>query len=221
MFIRKTHTVDPRQMGPFNPSAWPAARMLGLIALIQFLCALLFGIDIIYELHRDLISAPPPTWPQLLHLVVECFAVGLLWLGYVLSHRQMRRLRSAGTEQAYELQSLRGHFDDILLRQFAAWGLSKAESDIALLSLRGLKISEIAKLRATKEGTIKAQLSAIFRKAGVGTRTELLGVFMDEFLDFGASQERDKASGRAETSPFGGPGKDHPGAHRPPSQTTK
>lgn len=201
-------------MKQFLRFPWSADRTLGLIALIQLLCGLLFAIDIAYELHRDLVKATPLTWPQSLHLVVESLAVALLWLGFVLSRRHMRGLRSAGTAQADQLQSLRGHFDDILVRQFAAWELSKAESDIALLSLRGLRISEIAKLRATKEGTIKAQLSAIFRKAGVGTRAELLGIFMDEFLDFGASQEREAASGRTIAHPIEAPGNIHPGVRK-------
>jgi DNA-binding CsgD family transcriptional regulator len=54
----------------------------------------------------------------------------------------------------------------------------------ALLSLRGLKICEIARMRHTAEGTIKAQLSAVYRKSGISSRTELLALFMDEFLEY-------------------------------------
>lgn len=159
------------------------------ILLIQFVCALVFGIDVSVELHRDLLGSQKLTVWQTAHLVIETLAVGALLMGFLLSGREMRRLRQEADRQGDTLAILRGHFDDILVMRFAVWGLSKAESDIALLSLRGLKISEIATLRKTKEGTIKAQLSAIFHKAGIGTRTELLGLFMDEFLDFGASQD--------------------------------
>lgn len=158
------------------------------IALIQFVCVLVFGIDIAVELHNDLLGDQRLTLWQIAHLTIETAAVGLLVLGFYLSHRELRGLGHAEARQRDRLELLRGHFDDILVQKFEAWGLSKAESDIALLSLRGLKISEIAQLRKTKEGTIKAQLSAIFHKAGIGTRTELLGLFMDEFLDFGAMQ---------------------------------
>ena len=61
--------------------------------------------------------------------------------------------------------------------------------DVALLTIRGLSICRIAELRHTQQGTIKAQLSAIFRKAGVSSRTELLAMFMDELLDFGSQPE--------------------------------
>jgi DNA-binding CsgD family transcriptional regulator len=165
---------------------WPSIR---LVALIQFVCALVFGIDIAVELHNDLLDDQRLTRWQLAHLATETIAVGLLLVGFVLSQREFHRLRHSEARQSDTLALLRGHFDDILVERFKAWGLSRAESDIALLSLRGLKISEIARLRETKEGTIKAQLSSIFHKAGIGTRTELLGLFMDEFLDFGATQD--------------------------------
>lgn len=158
------------------------------VALIQFVCALIFGVDIAYELHNDLLSDQGLTGSQLVHLVTETTAVGLLLVGFYLSRRELQGLNQVETQQRDSLAVLRGHFDDILMNRFEAWGLSKAESDVALFSLRGLKISEIALLRKTKEGTIKAQLSSIFHKAGIGTRTELLGIFMDEFLDFGANQ---------------------------------
>lgn len=165
---------------------WPSIR---LVALIQFVCALVFGVDIAVELHNDLLDDLKLTRWQLAHLATETIAVGLLLVGFVLSQREFNRLSRSEAKQSDTLALLRGHFDDILVERFKAWGLSRAESDIALLSLRGLKISEIARLRETKEGTIKAQLSSIFHKAGIGTRTELLGIFMDEFLDYGAMQD--------------------------------
>ena len=64
-----------------------------------------------------------------------------------------------------------------------------AERDIALLSLRGSRISDIAKMRNTSEGTVKAQLSAVYHKSGINTRSELLAFFMDEFLDYASVDE--------------------------------
>lgn len=67
----------------------------------------------------------------------------------------------------------------VLLRQLRLM----QERNIAMYMLKGLSISEIATARATAEGTIKAQSSSIFRKTGVNSRTELMSLFMDEFLD--------------------------------------
>ena len=42
--------------------------------------------------------------------------------------------------------------------------------------------SEIARLRATSEGTVKAQTNAIYRKAGVTGRPQLLSLFIEDLM---------------------------------------
>ena len=51
--------------------------------------------------------------------------------------------------------------------------LTPSERTIVDLALAGFSNSEIAKLRGTSTGTIGNQLSAIYRKLGVGSRREL------------------------------------------------
>jgi DNA-binding NarL/FixJ family response regulator len=46
-----------------------------------------------------------------------------------------------------------------------------------------MSIAEIATLRNTSEGTVKAQTNAIYRKAGVSGRPQLLSVFIDDLLE--------------------------------------
>ena len=41
----------------------------------------------------------------------------------------------------------------------------------------------LAALRGSVEGTVKAHLSAIYRKAGVSGRGALLGLFIEDLLD--------------------------------------
>lgn len=125
------------------------------------------------------------TW---LHLVMEIAASLGLGVAYAMLRRDMRRAISAMDGESRKLRTLRSEFDGFLQERFKLWGLSPAEADIALLTLRGLKISEIAVLRDTREGTIKSQLSAIFSKSGVHTRTAFVAQFMDEFLDIAATE---------------------------------
>ena len=63
------------------------------------------------------------------------------------------------------------------------WGLSPAERDVALFAIKGLSTSEIAALRTTSEGTVKAQTAAIYRKAGVSGRPQLLSLFIEDLLE--------------------------------------
>ena len=53
---------------------------------------------------------------------------------------------------------------------------------MALLAVKGLSIAEIAQMRNTREGTVKAQNAAVYRKAGVSGRAELMSVFMEEIV---------------------------------------
>lgn len=66
--------------------------------------------------------------------------------------------------------------------RFASWRLTPAERDVAWFTMKGMSISEIADLRGTSQGTVKAQGNAIYRKAGVGGRVQLLAAFMDELI---------------------------------------
>ena len=62
-------------------------------------------------------------------------------------------------------------------------GLTPAESDVALFAIKGMSTKEIAGMRDSSDGTVKAQTNAIYRKAGVGSRTQLLSLFIDDFMN--------------------------------------
>ena len=63
------------------------------------------------------------------------------------------------------------------------WGLTAAETDVALFAIKGMSTVEIAGLRGVSEGTIKAQTNAIYRKAKVSGRPQLLSQFLDELVE--------------------------------------
>jgi DNA-binding CsgD family transcriptional regulator len=92
--------------------------------------------------------------------------------------RSIRRQRKA--EESLRLAS--GAFMDVLQERFDDWELTPAEKDVALFSIKGLSTADIASLRSTSEGTVKAQTNAIYRKAGVSGRPQLLSLFIDELM---------------------------------------
>ena len=71
---------------------------------------------------------------------------------------------------------------DLLEERFGDWGLTPAERDVALFAIKGMSTSEIAALRDVSEGTIKAQTNAIYRKADVAGRPQLLSLFIDDLM---------------------------------------
>ncbi|TDQ59931.1 helix-turn-helix transcriptional regulator [Phaeovulum veldkampii] len=108
-------------------------------------------------------------------------ALGLV-LGLVLGGLTLRRsLRETAAANA-RLRRASGVFHELLAERFADWGLTPAERDVALFALKGMSTAEIARLRATSEGTVKAQTNAIYRKAGVSGRPQLLSLFIEDLM---------------------------------------
>lgn len=163
-----------------------SATAMRLAALLVLSCGVVLALDVSAEMHLALLDPASVGPGVVLHLAFETLATIGLGVALVLILRQIRAAVAACAAETGRLQALRCDFDAFLQRRFAEWGLSPAEIDVALLTMRGLKITEIAEARATREGTIKSQLSTIFRKSGVSTRTEFVAQFMDEFLDLSA-----------------------------------
>ena len=106
-----------------------------------------------------------------------------------------------GRSRAEErLRRASGAFADLLQERFAEWGLTPSEKDVALFAIKGMSTAEIATMRSTSEGTVKAQLSAVYHKSGINTRSELLAFFMDEFLDYAAVDETPASGEKATTN---------------------
>ena len=113
--------------------------------------------------------------------------MGLLILGFAVVRSAIRTLNTQRDLLNRKLRALRGDLDRILSDRFDRWGLTPAQRDVALLTVRGLRLSEIAQHRGSAKGPIKAHLGAVFRAAGVRTRAGLVGLLMEDSLDFAAA----------------------------------
>ena len=67
--------------------------------------------------------------------------------------------------------------------QFATGMLSPSEEDVARLMLKGFDIAEIAEVRRTAQGTVRAQLSSIYRTPGHASRGRFVSAFLDGLID--------------------------------------
>lgn len=99
----------------------------------------------------------------------------LIWQSHKLFLRRHQEIKR-------NLRMAQGEFFRMLELQFDRWGLSAAERDVALLTVKGLSVAEIARLRETSEGTVKSQNNSIYKKAKVKSRTQLLGALIEELL---------------------------------------
>lgn len=156
------------------------SRKLILLALflVQAVCALFFVGDILLSVFG--IYVQPISWSSREMLEIGA-AVGLM-LGLVLGAVVLRQSMQVAERAREKLRLASGAFGELLEERFAQWGLTPAERDVALFALKGLNTAEIAALRATSEGTVKAQTAAIYRKAGVSGRGQLLSLFIDDLM---------------------------------------
>ncbi len=82
----------------------------------------------------------------------------------------------------------------MLQAMFAQWSLTEAKQDIALLTVNGMTVAEIAEARNTSRGTVKSQSNAIYRKAGVKDRTQVVGAVVADLLEGPDDQKRKDAA---------------------------
>lgn len=160
-------------MSIFDPvrKLWLARSTLGLAAALQLGCAVAFATDVIAE--RTTITT---------HTWVEAVAVVALVVGALLALRDIRRLVRRNVRAERGLDAACGEFQKVIDAHFEAWGLSKAECDVALLSIKGMTNTEITRMLGTREGTIKAQSAAIYRKAGVNSRADLISALIEDLI---------------------------------------
>jgi DNA-binding CsgD family transcriptional regulator len=157
--------------------ARPLSRFgLPVLILFQAVCATFFVGNIVLEL----LGLPPINW-QLYEFVELGAAVGLV-LGILMGFVALRRSQVRTARAEAQLRVASGAFMELLEERFAEWGLTPAERDVALFSIKGLSTADIAGLRATSEGTVKAQTNAIYRKAGVSGRPQLLAQFIEDLM---------------------------------------
>jgi DNA-binding CsgD family transcriptional regulator len=151
---------------------------IAVVLLVQVLCAGFFTWDIVASVLG--IQTTPISWE--LRELMEIGAAAGLVLGVVLGALLLRRALVERNRAEARLRRASGAFMDLLQERFEAWGLTPSERDVALFAIKGMSTAEIAALRTTSEGTVKAQTNAIYRKAGVSGRPQLLSLFIDDLI---------------------------------------
>ena len=144
------------------------------IIVLQSVCAIFFIFDVIGDLSSSML-----TNAEKLHLFAESVASIALIVAILLEISVLRNIVLRKTHLEDQLTRSQKTLHEIVELQLHEWKLTPAEFDVSMFVFKGLNPPEIAELRGTSEGTIKAQLSAVYRKAGVQNRAELLVSIID------------------------------------------
>lgn len=152
--------------------------IIAAIFTVQTVCAFFFVGEILSGVVG--FGTQPISW-QMRELIEIGAALGLV-LGLFLGGVELRRSFLARRAAEAQLARASAAFMDLLAQRFTEWALTPAERDVALFAIKGMSLAEIATLRATSEGTVKAQTAAIYRKAGVSGRPQLLSLFIEDLM---------------------------------------
>lgn len=192
------------------PRRWPGLRYaLWPLFLLQAVAAFYFVSDILLLLLG--VSLPPISWRA--HEAFEISAALALVVGLVFGFHALVLARREAEAAQEKLRRASSAFAELLAERFGEWRLTTAERDVALFALKGLSTAEIAQLRATSEGTVKAQTASIYRKAGVTSRGQLMSLFIEDLME---APMAGRAARPADAPGPGAPGGAPPGTAEPP-----
>lgn len=154
-----------------------SSRTVFLTGLIvaQAMCATFF----LYDVVKDILEGHSAS---VFYLFMESLATVTLIAAAVMEARELRTLVAERTLNARSMTIARGKIQSVIDAYFVDWQLTPAEADVAALTIKGLSISEIAEMRQSREGTIKTHLNAIYRKAGVSGRAQLVSLLIEDLM---------------------------------------
>jgi DNA-binding CsgD family transcriptional regulator len=161
--------------------------------LSRFLSLLLLALTVVGML--DLIQDAPKIWNSS-HVLIEVLFILLslgsaifLWIGWRSTNSSLKRTRKIleahqAEKEAWRIEAqayLKG-LGEVISKQFKEWGLTAAESETALLLLKGFSHKEIGILTGKSERTVRQHGIAVYRKSGLAGRAELAAFFLEDLL---------------------------------------
>jgi len=150
--------------------------ILLFIILLQALFSAFYILDFVLDVFG--FRTIPMSW-EYYEIVQGATIIGLV-LGVVLGVVMLVNLVHRMGEVKSTMLAASGAFHELMQLRFNEWGLSPSERDVATFTIKGLSNDEIAGIRGKSVGTIKSQCNAIFRKAGVSGRAQLVSLFIED-----------------------------------------
>ncbi len=150
------------------------AVTLAVIIVLQALCAAFFVSDVAFDFSEGFYVDT--------HSFVEAVATLVLFIGVVFLMIELRGVMSRLEKLDRGLRAARGEMAQIIDTFFEDWKLTASEKDVGLLIFKGFDNEAIAAIRGTAAGTIRAQSTRIYAKAGVDGRAQLFSLLLEELL---------------------------------------
>ena len=158
-----------------------------VLAIVLFVTIVGGGIDLFFD-------APESWWSADVLYEVTLIAAAVvtsvvLWRGWSSSRRTLDETRRMLVERAAERDVWRANaeaalagFGQAIDERFAAWDLTPAEREVALLLLKGRSHKQIAYATGRSERTVRQHAVAVYHKSGLNGRAELAAFFLEDIL---------------------------------------
>jgi DNA-binding CsgD family transcriptional regulator len=190
-----TQPVSPRELPPSIPDETDeAGRFPAIVVAILALVAVGGVVDLVLDRPQRLLSA---------HVLFELVLVSLSLATIAALTVRWRRTSSALAGVRHALDATRRSLADrqaerdrwrasaqsalaglaiAIDRQFAAWELTPAEREVALLLLQGVGHKQVAARTGRSERTVRQHAVSVYQKAGLGGRAELAAFFLQDLM---------------------------------------
>ena len=131
-----------------------------------------------YDIVADLLDGSESPF----HILVESLVFIAISTVLFAELRRVNRLKIEVLQQQEKTARLSGELLAVMRSQFAEWGLSPSESEVALLLIKGLSMKEISLARQVKEKTVRQQATCVYAKSGCAGRHELVALFIEDLM---------------------------------------
>lgn len=148
---------------------------LVVLILFQTICTAFFVFDVLADFREG--------DAKIIHMVPEILATLGLIVGLVFEVRTLLAMLRRQAHMEKSLGVAAGALAELMEDYFTQWALTPSEADIAAFTIKGYSIAEIAGMRGSAEGTVKTHLNAIYRKAGVTGRGQLVSLLIEDLLN--------------------------------------
>lgn len=162
----------------------PTQRLQLVLAIVFLVIMVGAVVDLILDRPTTLLSVH--VLFEVGMVLVSLSAAAWLASGWYAALRDVRALRDVVAAHQAERNAWRDRagqllrsLSDAIDAQFAAWGLTPAERETALLLLKGYSHKRIGKMTGRSERTVRQHAVAVYRKSGLAGRSELSGFFLE------------------------------------------
>ena len=159
---------------PGHPFSSLRLTTLLAVVLLQAASAIFFIGDFFWEIHLSgLVS----------HTSFEGLATLGLVSGVLFGVAEMTRIQRSARMAENSLKIAANAFGEMITERFETWSLSASERDVALLTIKGFDVEEIARLRKTATSTVRAQQASIYAKSQTHNRGHFVSSFIDALVE--------------------------------------